>query len=458
MISSTAIALFTRDLRVHDNPTLQAAAETADRVLPVFVLDEAILGSAYLAPNRASFLVDALQDLDESLRKRGSDGLVIRRGDPAEETVALADEVGAQSVHVSGDWSRYAQRRHHSLEKALADAGVELVVHDGTLVVVPPGAVTPDDRDHFAVFTPYHRRWAEYPRRSVLDPPRRLTAPSVRKEPIPAADTLCPGERARYLPQSGETAGRRRMQAWLRSSVAAYADHHDDLAEDDTSRISPYLHFGCISPAELAAAAERSRGAHAFVRQLAWRDFNLQLLAARPELATEDYRARGDRWESDEGDLGAWQQGRTGYPIVDAAMRQLHQEGWMHNRGRLIAGSFLTKTLYIDWREGARHFLHHLVDGDVANNQLNWQWVAGTGTDTRPNRVLNPLRQAERYDPDGAYVRRYLPELAEVEGPAVHTPWKLPQEVRGRLNYPEPIVDLAEGRRRFLEARESGAR
>jgi deoxyribodipyrimidine photo-lyase len=206
----------------------------------------------------------------------------------------------------------------------------------------------------------------------------------------------------------------------------------------------------------LVAAAGRSRGAYAFVRQLAWRDFNLQLLAARAEVATEDYHPRGDQWRSDEEDLAAWREGRTGYPIVDAAMRQLRQEGWMHNRGRLIAGSFLTKTLYIDWRQGARHFLHHLVDGDIANNQLNWQWVAGTGTDTRPSRVLNPLRQAERYDPDGAYVRRYVPELAEVQGPAAHMPWKLPEEVRARLHYPEPIVDLAEGRRRFLDARETG--
>ena len=455
-MTSTAIALFTRDLRVHDNPTLHAAVEEADRVLPIFVLDDAILGSAYLAPNRASFLIDALRDLDASLQKRGSDGLVARRGDPAEETAALAEEIGAHSVHVSGDWSRHAQRRQHRLAKALSDAGVELVVHDETLVVVPPGAVAPDNNDHFAVFTPYYRRWSEHSRRPVLDPPRRLSSPSVQQGKIPAADILCPGERARYLPEGGETAGRRRMQAWLRSFVPAYADHHDDLAGDNTSRMSPYLHFGCLSPAELVAGAGRSRGPQAFVRQLAWRDFNLQVLAARPEVASQDYRARGDQWRQDEEDLAAWQEGRTGYPIVDAAMRQLRQEGWMHNRGRLIVGSFLTKTLYLDWRRGAQHFLHHLVDGDIANNQLNWQWIAGTGTDTRPSRVLNPLRQAERYDPDGAYVRRYLPELAEIEGPAVHTPWDLPAEVRAHLNYPEPIVDLAEGRRRFLRAREAG--
>ena len=457
MRSPTAIALFTRDLRVHDNPTLRGAVDSAEQVLPVFVLDDAILGSAYLAPNRASFLVDALHDLDESLKQRGADGLVIRRGDTAREVAALAEGVGAGTVHVSGDWSAYAHSRQRRLEKLLGERDRELVVHAETLMVVPPGTVPPSDNDHFAVFTPYYRRWADHPRRPVLDPPSRLASPRVRKGQIPAAETLCPGERARHLPTGGETAGRRRMQAWLRSSVTRYADHHDDLAGDRTSRMSPYLHFGCLSPTDLVARAGRSRGAQAFVRQLAWRDFNLQLLAARPEVASQDYRDRGDRWRRDEDDLAAWRDGRTGYPIVDAAMRQLTQEGWMHNRGRLIVGSFLTKTLYLDWREGARHFLHHLVDGDIANNQLNWQWVAGTGTDTRPSRVLNPLRQAERFDSDGAYVRRYVPELANIEGPGVHTPWKLPDDVRKGLDYPDPIVDLAEGRRRFLDAREAAA-
>ena len=282
MRPKTAIALFTRDLRVHDNPTLRGAVDSAEQVLPVFVLDDAILGSAYLAPNRASFLVDALRDLEESLKQRGAEGLVIRRGDTAREVTALADEVGARTVHVSGDWSAYAQSRQRRLEKLLAERNRELIVHGETLVVVPPGTVTPADKDHFAVFTPYHRRWADHPRRPVLDPPRRLAAPRVRMGRIPAAETLCPGDRARQLPAGGETAGRRRMQAWLQSSVTAYADHHDDLAGDDTSRMSPYLHFGCLSPTELVANAGRSRGALALVRQLAWRDFNLQLLAARP--------------------------------------------------------------------------------------------------------------------------------------------------------------------------------
>ena len=190
-------------------------------------------------------------------------------------------------------------------------------------------------------------------------------------------------------------------------------------------------------------------GADAFVRQLAWRDFHHQVLAARPGAAHADYRARGDHWRRDEKEIAAWKAGRTGCPIVDAAMRQLLHEGWMHNRGRLLAASYLTKTLYVDWRIGARHFLDLLVDGDIANNQLNWQWVAGTGTDTRPNRVLNPLAQAKRFDPHGDYVRRWVPELAQLAGPAVHQPWKLDGLDRARLDYPDPLVDQAEGRARF---------
>jgi deoxyribodipyrimidine photo-lyase len=451
---STTIVLFTRDLRVHDNPALTAAVQSADQVFPVFVLDESILDSSYLGPNRATFLVGALEDLDRSLAERGA-GLVIRHGDPAAEVAALAEEVDAASVHIAADWSRHAQRRRELIAAALGRR--ELVVHDHSVAAVAPGEITPTDKDHFAVFTPYYRRWAERPLRPVLEPPARLRAPAVRKGDLPAADYLCAGARAPHLPAGGETAGRRRARGWLRSTVDAYGERSDDLAGDDTSRLSPYLHFGCLSPTELIVRCGPSKGARAFVRQLAWREFNLQVLAARPDTAWRDYRDRGDDWRDDPHALAAWQEGRTGYPIVDAAMRQLHQEGWMHNRARLIVGSFLTKTLYVDWRRGARHFLHHLVDGDIANNQLNWQWVAGTGTDTRPSRVLNPLRQAERFDPDGSYVRRYLPELAGIEGAAVHEPWRSPTAERGTLDYPEPIVDLDEGRRRFHAARQASS-
>ncbi len=245
------------------------------------------------------------------------------------------------------------------------------------------------------------------------------------------------------------------MTSWLHGPMADYEDGHDDLAGDATSRLSPHLHFGTVSAAELANRAREKGGpgGEAFVRQLAWRDFHHQVLAARPDASWSDYRARHDRWRSDEDEIEAWKSGRTGYPLVDAAMRQLAHEGWMHNRGRMLAASFLTKTLYVDWRVGARHFLDLLVDGDVANNQLNWQWVAGTGTDTRPNRVLNPVIQGKRFDPDGAYVRRWVPELADVEGSAIHEPWKLAGPDRAGVDYPDPVVDLAEARSRFERAR-----
>lgn len=237
--------------------------------------------------------------------------------------------------------------------------------------------------------------------------------------------------------------------------MADYQDRQDDLPGDATSRLSPYLHFGCLSPVELVhkASARQDAGAEAFVRQLAWRDFHHQVLAARPDAAHADYRSRGDRWRQDDAEVTAWKEGRTGYPVVDAGMRQLLHEGWLHNRARMLVASFLTKTLYVDWRVGARHFLDLLVDGDMANNQLNWQWMAGTGTDTRPNRVLNPLVQAKRFDPQGEYVRRWVPELAGLMrrrgAPAVEAV----RAERAAYDYPDPVVDLADGLGRFRRAR-----
>jgi deoxyribodipyrimidine photo-lyase len=220
--------------------------------------------------------------------------------------------------------------------------------------------------------------------------------------------------------------------------VSGYEAAHDDLAADATSRLSPYLHFGCVSPLEVVLAVDGLPGDEAFVRQICWRDFYQQILAARPDAAWSDYRPRGDEWNRDPEALDAWKEGRTGYPVVDAGMRQLAREGFMHNRARMIVASFLTKDLYVDWREGARHFLDLLVDGDIANNNLNWQWVAGTGTDTNPHRVFNPTVQGKRFDPDGEYVRRYVPELAALRGPATHEP---KSDVRLAYDYPEPIVD-----------------
>jgi deoxyribodipyrimidine photo-lyase len=214
------------------------------------------------------------------------------------------------------------------------------------------------------------------------------------------------------------------------------------LPGDQTSRLSACLRFGCVSPLAVALGARDRPGGEEFCRQLAWRDFFHQVLAARPEACWRDYRNRGDAWRQDEPALRAWQSGHTGYPVVDAAMRQLAAEGFMHNRARMITASFLTRNLGIDWRHGYRHFGGLLADGDVACNAGNWQWVAGTGNNTRPNRVMNPLRQAERFDQAGDYVRRYVPELAGLPAAGIHTPWRLDAAARRRLGYPGPLVEL----------------
>ncbi|GHF67218.1 deoxyribodipyrimidine photo-lyase [Streptomyces mashuensis] len=438
---AVSMVLFTSDLRVHDHPPLRAALRATDAVVPLFVLDTGIDATGFAVPNRRAFLADCLTDLDAALRRRGG-RLVVRQGEVVAEVCRVAAEAGAGEVHVSAGVTAYARRREERLRRALESAGRRLVVHDAVTTVVPPGVLTPAASDHFAVFTPYFRHWSQHRPRDVLGAPRVVRVPDgVGSADLPARRDVAGVSEG--LAAGGETAGRRRMAAWLRDGIARYAGTHDDLGADATSRLSAHLHFGTVSPTELVrrarAADGAGAGAEAFVRQLAWRDFHHQVLAARPHAATADYRTRHDRWRTGpraEADIEAWREGRTGYPLVDAAMRQLRHEGWMHNRARMVAASFLAKTLYVDWRTGARHFLDLLVDGDVADNQLNWQWVAGTGTDTRPNRVLNPLAQARRYDPDGTYVRRWLPGSAGADGGG-----------------PRPVVGLAEALDRFRQAR-----
>ncbi|MFF7972327.1 FAD-binding domain-containing protein [Streptomyces sp. NPDC007905] len=452
-----SVVLFTADLRLHDHPPLRAALQGGRQVIPLFVRDQGVLDAGFAVPNRLAFLADCLRDLDEGLRRRGG-RLVVRSGDVVEEVCKVAAEADADEVHLAADVSAYAQRRERRLRHALEAEGRRVHFHDTVTTAVAPGAVTPGSSDHFAVFTPYFRQWSAQPLRDALGAPRTVRVPEdVASEDLPCRATV-PGV-SPGLATGGEREARRRLTDWLRSGVTAYEEGHDDLAGEATSRLSPHLHFGTLSPVEVVqrARAADGPGPQAFVRQLAWRDFHRQLLAARPAAAAADYRAKRDRWRSERtarADIEAWREGRTGYPVVDAAMRQLRHEGWMHNRGRLLTASFLTKTLYVDWRVGARHFLELLVDGDVANNQLNWQWMAGTGTDTRPNRVLNPVTQAKRYDPDGTYVRRWVPELRGVRGGAVHEPWKLPGLERAAAgDYPDPVVALADGLARFRRAR-----
>ncbi|NXY98988.1 deoxyribodipyrimidine photo-lyase [Streptomyces sp. BR123] len=456
---NVAVVLYTSDLRLHDHPPLRAALSSCDRVVPLFVRDPAVDAAGFAAPNRLAFLADCLADLDTALRERGG-RLVLRSGDTVDEVCALVRDQDADEVHTAAGVSGYARAREERLRTALEAEGRRLYAHDGVVTAAAPGSVVPAGSDHFAVFTPYFRRWADVPLRRVLAVPRSVPVPDgIGSDPLPRRQALAgvsPG-----LARGGEREARTLLTRWLHGGLARYEDLHDDLAGDGTSRLSPHLHFGTLSATEAVqrARAAGGPGGEAFVRQLCWRDFHHQVLAARPDSAARDYRGRGDRWRTGaaaEEETEAWKEGRTGYPVVDAAMRQLRHEGWIHNRGRLLAASFLTKTLYVDWRVGARHFLDLLVDGDLANNQLNWQWVAGTGTDTRPNRVLNPVRQGLRFDPEGRYVHRWVPELAGLGAPQLHEPWRLPGPERARYGYPDPLVELAEGLDRFRRGRGSG--
>ncbi|BBY07765.1 cryptochrome/photolyase family protein [Mycobacterium noviomagense] len=436
---AVTMALFTRDLRVYDNPVLSAAHRAGERIAPVFVLDEAILSSSYMTSNKAHFLAAALAELDGELRRRGG-RLIVRRGSVVSEVERLVVEHSITEVHVASDVSSYAARREHRLRERLARHRCSLEVHSSSVTLSEPGELTPAGGDHFSVFTPYYRKWLHAVTRRVLPAPSRLKVVDTQSEPLPSGGQLCTHPASPKLTVGGETTARRLVKTWLGAPVDEYHRYHDDLGADATSRLSAYLHFGCISPVELVYRSRSStEGCAAFIRQIAWRDFYAQMLAARPDTARKDYRGNNDGWQHNPALFDAWCRGQTGYPIVDAGMRQLAAEGWMHNRARLITASFLTKTLRLDWRLGAQHFMSLLVDGDVANNQLNWQWVAGTGTDTRPYRVLNPVRQAERFDANGDYVRRWVPELAHITTAKVHRPWEL--EPNAAPDYPSRIVD-----------------
>jgi deoxyribodipyrimidine photo-lyase len=437
----TAVVLFTRDLRVDDHPALAEACRTAQQVVPLFVLDDAILGQRYAAPNRLAFLLGALQDLRRSLRGLGGD-LVVRRGDPVAITASLVRQTGAEAVFCTGDVSGFASARERRLDDAARRDRFDVRPWAG-VTVVPPGELVPAGGDHYRVFTPYWQAWRRHRWRPVEPPPRRVhLAGGVDPGAIPDLKELTTEATSLALPEGGEQVARQRWRRWRSSGLAGYDDGHDLPADDATSRLSPYLHFGCLSPLAVAREASERPGGEPFVRQLCWRDFHHQVAAAFPAIGRCDYRGRGDRWRagrSAERDFEAWCDGRTGVPIVDAGMRQLRHEGWMHNRARLVVASYLVKDLSVDWRLGAGHFLDWLVDGDIADNSGNWQWVAGTGNDTRPYRRFNPIRQAERFDPDGDYVRRHVPELESIAGKAVHQPWELGPLERLTIDYPEPI-------------------
>lgn len=451
-----AILWFRRDLRRGDHPALlAAAAEGGDGVVALFVLDDALLARAG-AP-RVAYLLDSLAALDASLDGR----LTVLRGDPAAVLPALARDVAASAVHVSEDVAPYGRRRDAAVERALAEVGVRLV-RTGSPYAVTPGRLRTAGGTPFRVFTPFRRAWLEHgwraPAESAgLDVAWVALGRGRGVDALPAPPALDAA-----LPAAGEVAALARWAAFRDTHLAAYAAERDRPDLESTSRLSPALKLGEVHPrtlladvaAVLAADPAAARGAETYRSELCWREFYADVLHHEPASATTSMRpvVPEDAWvsgEAEAGRLAAWAAGRTGYPLVDAGMRQLLAEGWVHNRVRMVVASFLVKDLAVRWQRGAEHFMRHLVDGDVASNQHGWQWVAGTGTDAAPYfRVFNPVTQGLKFDPAGDYVRRYVPELRGVPGAAVHEPWKLPGGPPP--GYPARMVDHAVERQRAL--------
>ncbi len=451
----TALLWLRRELRVHDHPALVAAASGAAHLVPVFCLDDRLLAGRHASGPRTQFLLQSLEDLDRSLRRRGS-RLVVLRGIPERVLPSLARQLGAGRLHFSADVSPFARARDSAVAAALGRAGIEVNVHPGPFVADDLGAIRTTAGAPYTVFTPFLRAWDRLARRRVLEAPGRLPPlpGGLDSGWPPQLSELGPADRVPSPVPGGETAGRRRMAAFLSAPTATYAERRDLVAHEATSMLSPYLHLGCVSARELES---RLGDADAVRRQLCWRDFYAHVLLHFPCDARAEHQARYRgrlRYGRSRTLFDAWCEGRTGYPLVDAGMRQLRCEGWMHNRARMVVGSFLTKDLGLDWRWGEAWFMRWLLDGDEASNNGNWQWIASVGVDPQPpsRRMFNPSRQQQRFDPEGAYVRRYVPELRGVPAAHLVEPWTMPAAVQrssgcvlGR-EYPLPLVDHAVAR------------
>ena len=413
---------FRRDLRLHDLPPLLDAASTDGEVLGCYVLDPRLKASS--GARRLQYLYDSLREL-----RAGLDGrLLVTAGRPEERIPALAKRLGASSVHVSADFSPFGVRRDAAVRAALGEVPLE---ESGSPYLVSPGRVTKGDGSPYKVFTPFYSAWREHgwraPAKTGAKTATWIDPADVTKG---AGESDIPeGEAALDVP-AGEAAARKAWKAFVATKLSDYAEHRDRPDVDGISRMSAHLKFGTIHPRTMAADLGAGQGAQAYLRELAFRDFYAAVLHAWPDSAWWNWNTSFDRIQVDEDDearqrFEAWKAGRTGFPIVDAGMRQLAESGFMHNRVRMIVASFLVKDLHLPWQWGARWFLDQLVDGDVASNQHGWQWAAGCGTDAAPYfRVFNPTTQGNKFDPEQSYVRRWVPEF-------------------GSADYPEPIVDHA---------------
>lgn len=459
-MAKKTIVWFRNDLRVHDNPALHDAVSTGE-VLPVFVLDSTLLTSSRASSNRNRFLIESLQDLKKSLQDLGSNLVLLENLD---QLVVLANEQSVSSVHYTIDYTPYARSRDQKMKKLFEDVGVDFVGSAGHLIVDSLRGIETKNGKVMKVFTPFYKQWVQIDRRSVHQKPASLpTIPSsINVGTIPSIEKLTQKSHlSEYALSGGESAARTRLTEFFKHDLERYGHGQNDLGDDSTSRLSSYLHFGCISSREIESKLGNDGPSVAFRRQLCWRDFYHYILLHYPDNTKQEFQPRyhGAKWSINKKHLEAWENAQTGYPIVDAAMTQLLREGWMHNRARLIVGSFLTKDLGIDWREGEAHFLKWLIDGDMANNNGNWQWIASVGVDPAPvfRRLYNPTLQQQKFDPNGEYIRRYLPQFKNVPTKHLGEPWNMSDEEQREFScivgkdYPEPIVDHKEARKAALE-------
>ncbi|MCD2199520.1 DNA photolyase family protein [Halobacterium sp. KA-4] len=445
-----------RDLRTADNRGLAAAADSGE-VVPVFCFDDVVLDHA--SPPRVAFMLDALADLRARYRDLGSD-LLVRRGDPSTVLPDLVEEYGVDRVVWNHDYSGLARERDEAVRAALDDASVSHEqVHDA--VFHEPGAIRTNAGDPYSVYTYFWKKWQDREKPEPVPEPAEGDLADVSGEELPTVADLGFAEPDAELPGAGTDAARERLAAFCEDDIFRYEEARDYPAEAATSRLSQDLKFGTIgvrevyeqteeAMAEADGEAERE-SIEEYQGQLAWREFYAQVLYFNPEVVSQNYKeyANPIEWHKDDAELAAWKRGETGYPIVDAGMRQLREEAYMHNRVRMIVASFLTKDLLVDWREGYDHFREHLVDHDTANDNGGWQWAASTGTDAQPYfRIFNPTTQGERYDPDAEYITEYVPELRDVPVEKIHAWPELDADERTKLapDYPDPIVDHGERR------------
>jgi deoxyribodipyrimidine photo-lyase len=460
-----ALLWLRQDLRLHDHPALHAAVGSGRSVLPIYLLDDAAewgLGGA-----SSWWLHHSLASLSRDLRERGAT-LVLRRGG-ADEILNLALEIGAAEVHLTQPHEPSARAEMERLSENLRDHDIALHRHAGAYLFDPADIRSKAGRP-FGVFTPFARACRDH---GVED--HTLPAPArIQCAVVPASDRLedwnllparpdwAGGLRTSWTP--GEGGADRRLRDFLANGLSRYATGRDAPGQNETSMLSPHLHWGEISPRHVwrqACAAGNGAGLQAFLNELLWREFSAYQLWHHPDLSRTPLRREfaAMEWHADTDALRAWQRGQTGIPMVDAGMRQLWQTGWMHNRVRMIVASFLIKHLLIRWQDGAAWFWDTLVDADLASNSANWQWVAGCGADAAPFfRVFNPVLQGQKFDPDGIYVRRFVPELGKLPNRYIHAPWEAPKAALtaagvtlGRT-YPQPLIDLRAGRERALDA------